>query len=138
MRHNAALENKKIRGRIREILILCAFILIATVLSALIMDVLIYPLAVFAIKNKIVFNLIVKNAFWIIALSAVLMVVARRVYDLKRDGHGTLSILRHLGLRSAAAFGSVILVAAVTFGVIALIYLFLNYNYYLLYKLTNL
>ncbi len=138
MFNDTAFERKRIKDRLREVFILCGFIITAALITTVIMDLLVYPAVIFSIKNKAVFNYIVKDLFWIVILSAVLLIMAKRVYDLKKDGFSASAIMKHIGLRISGITASAFIIIIIACGVITVIYLLLNYNYYMLYKITNL
>lgn len=131
------LENKSLRNRLKEVFILCLAITMAAVFSVVLMDILIYPLAVFSTKNKKIFNFIIKDSVWILLIASIILYVARKIYRLKMNGVSHYKILKITWQRISILIISFIIILSVVFSVAAIIYIMFNYNYYLLYKLSN-
>ncbi len=128
----------KPRDRIRETITLCSFILAIAVLSTVLMDLLIYPLSKFAVSHTAAFNYIMKDLFWIVIISIFALLLARRIYILRKDGFSAAEILRRIGVKPLTVIAACMLVIACAGIIITLLYVLLYYNYYFLYKLTGM
>jgi len=131
-------EKTSFSDRLREIGILSVFIAGAALCSALLMDLIVYPTALFAIKNKAHYTVIIKY----MALTALVLwaasSVAWRVLKLRRDGFGLREIAVRAARRSLRTAGWLLVSLGIAGTLLAAIYFLLSYNYYLLYKLTQI
>jgi len=131
-------EKTRLSDRLREFGVLSAFIAGSALCSALLMDLIVYPTALFAVKNKTIYTVIIKY----LALSAMALwatsAVSWRVLRLRRDGFG----LREIAARAARRFlrmaGWLLVSLGIAGALLTAIYFLLSYNYYLLYKLTQI
>jgi hypothetical protein len=138
MQNGNPFEKNRIRDRMRERLILSAFIVLSALASVILMDLIVYPIALLSMRRRELFNAAVGYSFWIVVLSLLLCSLARGVCRLRRDGFGTGQILARIGRRSLGILVSALALLATGAVVIGVIYFIMSNNYYLLYKLTGL
>jgi hypothetical protein len=137
MYDDRTLEKTRFRDRMKEIRTLCIFIFFSIGISIVLMDAIIYPLTSFSIKHTKLYSRIVVNVSWLVLAGAFIAFIASRFRTLRREGFAASQIIRYFGRRTGsaiAAFFMVLIAAGLLTGVI---YMLLNYNYYLLYKLTS-
>jgi len=138
MQNGNPFEKNRIRDRMRERLILSAFIVLSALASVILMDLIVYPIALLSMRRRELFNAAVGYSFWIVVLALLLYSLARAVCRLRRDGFGTGQILARIGRRSLGILVSALALLATGAVVIGVIYFIMSNNYYLLYKLTGL
>ncbi len=131
-------EKSRLRDRSREILTLALFTLAIALISTLVMNILVYPVTLFAIHRKETFNVIITHLslYGVIGLLAFLL--AKKICRLRRDGLSAAKIISYLVRRPAHHLGIFMVFLAVSAVIIVFLYLLFSYNYYYLFKLTNI
>lgn len=131
-------EKSRLRDRTREIVTLALFTVAVALISTVVMNVLVYPVTLFAIHRKEIFNVIIihLSLYGVIGLLAFLLV--KKIYRLRRDGLSAAKISSYLLRRPAYYLGIFLVFLAVSSVIIAFLYLLFSYNYYYLFKLTNI
>jgi hypothetical protein len=137
MNHDNSLEKARLGDRLRESLILCSFIFVSALVCTLVMDLVIFPIAGFAIAHKKAYTIIFKYSFWILLLGACGAAFAGSVRRHRQNGLSA----RQIALKMAGRPGVFLLWLFAMIGIVAalflLLYLLLNYNDYLLYRIAN-
>ncbi|MBN2077921.1 MAG: hypothetical protein JW838_03090 [Spirochaetes bacterium] len=131
-------EKSRLRDRTREIVTLALFTVAVALISTVVMNILVYPVTLFAIHRKEIFNVIIihLSLYGVIGLLAFLLV--KKIYRLRRDGLAAAKISSYLLRRPAYYLGIFLVFLAVSSVIIAFLYLLFSYNYYYLFKLTNI
>lgn len=131
-------EKSRLRDRSREILTLALFTLAIALISTIVMNILVYPVTLFAIHRKEVFNVIITHLSLYGVIGVLLFMLAKKIFRLRRDGLSASKILSYLVRRPAHHLGIFMVFLAVSAVIIAFLYVLFSYNYYYLFKLTNI
>ncbi|TAL39937.1 MAG: hypothetical protein EPN93_00290 [Spirochaetes bacterium] len=137
MNNDNSLEKVRLHDKLRETLILCSFIFMSAIACIVVMDLVIFPVAGFAIAHKKAYTMIFKYSFWVILAGTGFALAVRAAMRHRKNGLTPAQI----ALRMAGKPGAFILWLLGVLGICALLfvllYLLLNYNDYLLYRLAN-
>jgi hypothetical protein len=131
-------EKSRLRDRTREIITLALFTIAVALISTLVMNILVYPVTLFAIHRKELFNVIITHLSFYGVVVFLAFLLVRNIIRLRRDGLSSSKILSYLIRRPAFYLGIVMVFLAVSAVIIAFLYVLFSYNYYYLYKLTNI
>ncbi len=129
-------QRPKITTRLKELVTLAGFTVAVAVLSIAVMDILVYPVAVAATSYPAVFTAMLKYSLIILPAGVILLLEVRRARMLRKEGlsgRKILAILTHRPLYHLAVF---LIIAIIILFVLGILYFLLNYNYYLLYRLS--
>ena len=137
MKRNLFYEKRKYKDRVKEIFTLFLFTIVIAVISLVAMDILILPISIFAINQKSVFNYIIKDVLIAAVFTIIVILFLRKIYRLYKDGNSLKDIFKYLLLKPLSLFGSFLIIMLLTFIIIFLLYIILNFNNDQIYQFTN-
>ena len=137
MYNNSLFEKQGTKNRIIEIIALFLFIVISLIISVCIMNLLILPIALLATEFKESFNFTFKCTFWIITILSFLLIIIKKIRQLKHDAIPSKEIIKKILLKPFFFLLTSVVTAITGLILILLVKLALESNYYLLYKLIN-
>ncbi len=130
-------EKTRLGDRVREMLVLALFVIAIAALSTVVMNLIVYPITLFAVNNTGTFNFIMTDILAIVIITAVLLLLFRRVYTLRKNGLSVKEIARLMVSRPFYYVTTGLIFIVITAGVIVSVYAILNNNYYFLYMITR-
>jgi len=130
-------ERSRTGDRIRDLATLAIFTILAAVVSLVIMDVVIYPLTLFAVKNTEAYTFIFTDILIFVVLAVLLLLMIRKIRILKREGRSAGEIAAYLCVHPLQNVLVALFLIAVSVIIILFLYIILNQNNYMLYKLAN-
>ncbi len=134
MYNNNSIEKGRIKDRARDFLMLSGLIIAAALVSIVVMDILLLPLVMFAIKHKMVFNNIIRYSAGIGVVLFLLYVPLKKVFFLRKHDVSAPQIARHVLSRPLVYFLYGLAFIILIFAIIAIIYMMMSYNDYMIYK----
>lgn len=137
MNNSVNYEKRRYRDKTREILTLFIFTIGAGITSLVVMDLIILPLALFAIHKKEMFNYFIKDLMVVFIIIGALLLFARKIYGLVRDGYSIRETAKYLLSRPLGFLGSFLVIILLTALMILFLYLLLSFNNYQIYRFTN-
>ena len=130
-------KNKPIKERIKEIFTLAVFTLVVAFISIVTMDILVYPISLVALKNKDFFNFLIGDLLFILIILFIIFLVAKKIYWLNKNGLSNREITRFLLFKPLYYLSTFFIILMASMFVIFFLFILLDKNQYLIYKLTG-
>jgi len=137
MYRNNLYENRRLKDRLKDLLILASFTVSVAVLSTAVMDIIVFPISLFAVEKKELFTIVVKDILFYMILAFLIFFLALKVLRLKKDGLGAMKIIRYLFFRPMYYLAVALFLLICTSIIGLLLYMLISNNFYLLYTITN-
>ncbi|MFC1670206.1 hypothetical protein ACFL20_07405 [Spirochaetota bacterium] len=130
-------EKTRLRDRFKELLTLSIFTILVTIVCIVVMDLLIYPITIFAVKQKPVFNFIIKNILIYILILLMVLMIIKKTYRLYKDGANKKEVIKTLIQTPIYYLGTFGIFLITSIIVIVILYLLLSNNYFFIYYFAN-
>jgi len=127
----------QLKNRIKDIYILASFTIIIGLVSLIWMDLIIFPLSLFALKNKIIFNQIIKYGSLFIFFLIIFSFIFRKISNLKLE-KPTSNLFTFIFFRPIQYLILSFFFILITVLIILVLYFLLTYNNYIFYRFTNI
>lgn len=135
--HENRYERGSVKDRIKELSSLGFLTVIVAALSVIIMNLIVFPLSYFAINHVDLFNIILKNFFFLFIITAIIMIFYGKIKTLKRMGIKSSSIIIYFLKRPIHYLSIALFFIFLSSILILTIYYLFSANYYLIYKLAG-
>ena len=126
-----------LKNKLKDLYILTGFTILIAFTSLLFMDIIIFPISIFAVKNKKIFNDLIKYLSLLSLIFILIIYFLRKIYNLIKKRPPAIEYLKFFLLSPFKSF-LFFLISILTLSLIIIIlYITLNYNDYLFYKLLQ-
>ncbi len=137
IRNENLYTKRPLHERVKEIFTLAFFTIFIACVSIITMDIIVTPITLFAMHYKQAFNIIVTDVLFICIIAVCLFFLARKIIRLRRNGLGIRDILTFLALRPLYYITTFLTFLSATCFILIILFIILNSNQYLMYKLIT-
>lgn len=135
--HENRYERGSAKDRIKELSSLGFLTVIIAALSVFIMNLIVFPLSYFAVNHVDIFNIILKNFFFLFIITVIIMIFYGKIKTLRRMGFHSSAILIYFLKRPIHYLTIAFFFLFLSSILIITIYYLFSANYYLIYKLAG-